>query len=147
MEHEKQNTEKNAIEQLAATVIAMENMEDASAALIDLSKKDKPLSCDLSLSILNECKGDVFLQAVAFEVLYSVTQPTAVEYIKYNSSKADIYLLGAMLSSVTEDSGLLDVDDSIMGAASYLRQALLLKSQSDLEKISSTVDWFNRTFY
>jgi hypothetical protein len=147
MEYEKQNAEKFTGEPLAVTVIAMENLEDASAALIDLSKKNKSLSCDLALSILNECKGDVFFQAVAFEVLYYAALPTAVKYIEDNSSKVDVYLLGVMLSSITEDSDLLEENSLIKDAVRYLQQTLLLKNQSDLEKISSIVDWFNSTYY
>lgn len=114
------DVKKYSVEQLVATIIAMENLEDASTALIHLSKKNKSLAYDLALSIFNEYKGDVFFQAVAFEMLYSLALPIAVEYIKYNSSKVDVYLLGVMLSFVTEDSGLLEINSLIMDAVRYL---------------------------
>lgn len=134
------------IDALVAAVVEIDSYQEASAALVSLLQLDKTRAQELAQGILANDIGDVYFQATAFDVLYTASKFTGVDYICRHAASAEPYLLGAMLSAVAEDSGTLEGVDDLMRAVSCLRAALRLRPADELAKISSKVNWFNETY-
>ena len=130
-----QNQESTAAD-LQAVALAAVDFEQASNALLDLKKRHKSEAREAASKILSQHIGDVYYQALAFEVLYAVSLEDAVTYIEVKSGNVNPYLLGAMLDCVTEDAGALESRDKIEAAVSLLRAALASRSKEDLDVLS-----------
>jgi len=132
---------------LVDVISTLENFEEAGAALLELESASPSLAKKLAHAIFNEKKGDVYLQALAFEVFYSLAPLEAVEYIEQNALMVDRYLLQSMLSLVAEDVGRLETYGHVKKAVLSLKDALAARAdQEGNEKFAETVDWFRRTY-
>jgi hypothetical protein len=136
MRNTEQERESDYADVLVKSALVVEDFEESSAALLALKKRYKLRAGEVALQILHECIGDVFYRALAFEVLYAVSLDDAVAYIETCADKESAYVLGAMLTSVTEDVGVLECRGEILKAVSLLRRALLLRSSEDLSALS-----------
>jgi len=103
---------------LEAMSTLAEDFEQASDALMELERRDKQRAAAVSSRILQDTIGDVFYRAFAFEMLYSVALRDAVAYIEAHARTAEVYVLGAMIEAVTEDSGVVADQRTIHGRRS-----------------------------
>lgn len=142
-EHEKASRSADA---LAQSALVIQDFDVAGDALLALTTTDKDRARDVALKILHDRIGDVFYQALAFEMLYDVSLADAVAYIQLNAMKESAYVFGAMLSSVAEDVNAPDGRDQIVLAVSVLRKALALRSAKELDEISKKRAWFEKTY-
>lgn len=131
---------------LEAMSVEPEDFEQASDALMELERRDKRRAAAVSLRILEEKIGDVFYRAFAFEMLYSAALGEAVDYIEEHASTAEVYVLGAMIEAVTEDSGATADQPMIRHAASLLKNALEVRPTTDLLSISEKVSRFEEAY-
>lgn len=134
------------IDEALSSILGKEDFYASSSALIELKKKNPEKALNVSIRILDEKLLDVFFQAFAFEILYSISLSDALIYIEANIRNVDAYILGAMLSSVAEDVGLVAGKDEIMKAVALLKDELSKRSKNELEKIGSFVEWFRKTY-
>lgn len=109
---------------LAAICLAPENFEEASEILLALKSTNRPLAGRVALGILTSRIGDIYYRAHAFDILYTVSQDAAIEYIELNASAESVYVLGTMLEDLMEDACVSDGQIRIMQTISLLRKAL-----------------------
>lgn len=126
----------NNVGHLVAACTIIEDLEAASTALLSLKRKNTFIARDVALKVLKERIGDVFYQAFAFEILYSVALDDAVAYIESDADAESTYVLGAMLEAVTEDVGALSSQDKIMEAVSLLKGIIAHRYEEDLRSIA-----------
>jgi hypothetical protein len=131
---------------LLETVLSLTDYEEAASALIELKYINRQKAGKLALDILEKGKGDVHFQAGAFEVLYSVDQLKAFEFIKEKRDSVDVIVLRSMLECVTEDSSLIDDNPEMLDIVRVLNTNVEQLSADDMEKIGDTLDWFKETF-
>lgn len=140
------NNSNNEINELANQILRAEDYEESSRLLIILGEKDQLRAGQVALALLNKSIGDKYLRGFAFEMLYTYARPVAIQYIAENAISADLHILEAMLSAVTEDSGADDGKDEVLQAVRQLRQVIALRSPTEIAEIADTVDWFNSSF-
>lgn len=146
MKNDEQYKMLSSADTLAKCALLVENLEEASDALIELKKNHILLARDVALRVLREHIGDVYYQAHAFDVLYAVSLDDAIAYIESSAGTESSYVLGAMLDSVTEDSGRLEFRDEILKAVSLLRRAFALRSTEDLTTVSKQKAAFDEAY-
>lgn len=136
----------NSLEQLIETVTSLMDFEEVSQALFELSDQNPSVAIDLSFNILNDRKGDVFLQAFSLDILYDLDRPKALSFIRINCEKVEVYLLGEMLSLVTMDSSFIKEDKELCEVVGVLKRAISLREGEDMDKISENFEWFRDSF-
>lgn|GEM_PF-1173317 len=134
------------IDQLIATVNALEDFDGAVSSLRLLVDIDKHAAVKLALEVLIQQRGDVYFQASCFDVFYSASLPRALEYINENANDVDVYLLGTMMSNVVEDIGIIQYHPEIEDTVIVLKKAAMSRSSDEIMKIKHKLDWFNQTY-
>lgn len=136
----------NSQEQLIEIVRSLSDFEEVSEALLQLSNQNPSVAIDLSFNILNDGKGDVFLQAFSLDILYDLDRPKALNFIRTNCEKIELYLLGEMLSLVTMDSSFIKEDKDLCEVVGTLKRAISLREGEDMHEISENLEWFKDSF-
>ena len=131
---------------LEAMSVEPEDFEQASDGLVELERRDKRRAAAVSSRILEDRIGDVYYRAFAFEMLYSAALGDAVDYIEEHARTAEVYVLGAMIESVTEDSGAISDRQTIQRAAALLKNALDVRPDADVLSISEKISRFEEAY-
>ncbi|GGZ02126.1 hypothetical protein ACFFTM_08450 [Pseudoduganella plicata] len=131
---------------LEAMSIEPEDFDEASNALMELERRDKQRAAAVSLRILEGDTGDVFYRAFAFEVLYCAALDDAVSYIEAHAATAEVYVLGAMIDAMTEDSNASADQKTIQRAATLLKKALKVRSPPEIVSISEKISRFEEAY-
>lgn len=134
---------------LVARALTLEDFygfDEAADALIELKEKDKSLAGQVAQKILNDRVGDIYYQAFAFGMLYSISLDDAVSYMRSNALTQSPYVLGAMLDEVTMDMGAIDNRDKVFEAVCVLKGTLSLRFGDDLSSISEKITEFMNAY-
>lgn len=132
--------------ELIKIIESLENYEEATDALIELKNINKDKTKTLSKEILYNKRGDVYFQAFAFHILYSISSTEAINFAKINLSTLPVYLLGAVVEQATEESGIIDEDEELKRFVTDLKSFLQTRKESDLTPIKESLDWFYETY-
>lgn len=116
----------NVIE-LVRQIEALEDYEESSEALLQLSRLSPTTASSLALRILTEQAGDVHLQAFAFYMLYRTSRDVAFQYIAENSLTCDQAILAEMVGEVTTDVGLLPESVDLAEVVQLLRSTVAVR--------------------
>jgi len=92
------------IDELIAVINSLENFDEVTTAMTELSIRDKELAGPLCINMLEENLGDEFLQAVAFNLLYEFDNQKAKEILTKKLIGAPTALLGAIMDNLSADS-------------------------------------------
>ena len=133
----------NSQEQLIEEVESLMDFEEISQVLSD---QDPSVVMDLSFNIINDKKGDIFLQSYFLGVLYRLDRPRPLGFIRTNCEKVEVYLLGEMLSLVTMDSSFIKEDKDLCEVVGILKRAISLREGEDMHKINDNLEWFRDSF-
>jgi hypothetical protein len=114
--------------------------------LLALERRDRQRTAAVSRQILEDGIGDVFYRAFAFEVLYSAALGDAVDFIEAHACTAEVYVLGAMIDAVTEDSNASAERQTIQRAAMLLKDALKVRSPTEIVSISEKISRFEEAY-
>ncbi len=79
------------------------NFNKSADALIEMTGVDEAEAERLSVEIIEKEFGDVYLQAVAFGVLYSINKPAALNFVAKELTRPDTIMLEKMLEEIAED--------------------------------------------
>lgn len=131
---------------LEAMSVEPEDFEQASDALLELERRDKRRAAAVSSRILEDEIGDTYYRAFAFETLYSAALGDAVDYIEEHARTAEVYVLGAMIEAVTEDSGAISDQQTIQRAAALLKKALDVRPAAEVQSISEKISRFEEAY-
>lgn len=133
-------------DQLIAILNRLDNVEEVSTALTELSIKDKEKASPFCTKILEENLGDEFLQAVAFNLLYEDAPAKAVEIMNKQVGSAPASLLGAMMDCLSADS-LQPRGQSI---SSEILQSIVHRyldlNDADKNRILENYEWFQESY-
>ena len=132
--------------ELISTIESLENYEEVSSALFDLERISPVKAKELAEKILREQLGDVYLQAVAFYVFYSAASSEALVYAKNNFENFPIYVLGAVVEQITEESGVYEENKELQTFVGDLKVFLQSRNKADMESIKESLDWFYETY-
>lgn len=133
----------NSQEQLIEEVESLMDFEEISQVLSD---QDPSVVMDLSFNIINDKKGDIFLQSYFLGVLYRLDRPRALGFIRTNCEKTEVYLLGRMLDLVTIDSSFIKEDKDLFETVGILKRTISLREGEDMHKISEDLELFRDSF-
>lgn len=87
-----------------------------------------------------------FIAPSLFEVLYSAALGDAVDYIEAHARTGEVYVLGAMLDAVTEDSNASADRQTIQRAATLLKDALKVRPLPEIVSISEKIRRFEKAY-
>lgn len=136
------DTEKNLVEM----VLSLSDLDEATSALTELKYINPKKAGKIALDILNEKKGDAHLQASAFEVLYSVEQSLAFQFIEENLNSTELLVFRSMLECVTEDSSLVVENTKLDEIVRALKGKVDNLNVEENNKIGEALDWFKESF-
>lgn len=132
--------------ELITIITNLDNLDEVTTALTELSIRDKEGAVPYCLKILKEDLGDEFLQAVAFNMLYEVDHEKAKEIITEKLTNASTALIGAIMDNLSTNS-LQPFRESL--SAEFLN-AILERyfdlSDADKERIHDNYEWFQESF-
>ena len=135
-----------SIDEMARCAVNVLDFDEGSDALKQLLKLDPIRARDASLVILKNKIGDQSYRAFAFDILYLISIPDALDYIVEYAAVEDATVIGEMLEFVTDDFGAEDAHFDLMEAASALRAYLSTRSAGDFEQLSERIAAFNEKF-
>lgn len=131
---------------LVNIIESLRNYEETSEALTKLMEINPNKTLLLAENILFNKKGDEYLQASAFDTLYSLNINRALAFAKKNINEIDVYLLGTVINNVTADSSIADDNIFIKDFVNDLKEYLFNRKTNELERIQNDIDWFNTTY-
>lgn len=133
-------------DELIAVINSLENFDEVTTALTELSIRDKELAGPLCLKILEENLGDQFLQAVAFNLLYEIDNEKAKEIIIKKLIVAPTALLGAIMDNLSADS-LQPFGESLsLEFLNAIVRRYLELSDADKTRILENYEWFKESY-
>ncbi|MEK3903610.1 MULTISPECIES: hypothetical protein [unclassified Paenibacillus] len=132
--------------ELISIVTNLENLDEVTTALTELSIRYKEMVVPYCIKILGEDLGDEFLQAVAFNLLYEVDHEKAKEIITKKLTKASATLIGAIMDNLSSDS-LQPFGESLSSEflTAILERYLELRD-ADKKRIQDNYEWFKESF-
>ncbi|GIO91378.1 hypothetical protein [Paenibacillus lactis] len=132
--------------ELITIITNLDNLDEVTTALTELSIREKEVALPYCLKILEEDLGDEFLQAVAFNLLYEGDHEKAKEIITRKLTNASTVLIGAIMDNLSTDS-LQPFGESL--STEFLNAILeryLDLSDADKERIHDNYEWFKVSF-
>lgn len=133
-------------DELIAVINKLENFDEVTTALTELSIRDKELAGPLCLRILEENLGDEFLQAVAFHLLYEFDNDKAKGVITKKLIDAPTALLGAMMDSLSAER-LQPFGESLSSEfLNAIVRRFLELSDADKTRILENYEWFKESY-
>jgi len=132
--------------ELITIITNLNNLDEVTTALTELSIREKEVALPYCLKILEEDLGDEFLQAVAFNLLYEGDHEKAKEIITRKLTNASTALIGAIMDNLSTDS-LQPFGESL--STEFLNAILeryLDLSDADKERIHDNYEWFKVSF-
>lgn len=134
-------------EDLINIVENLNDFDDVSSALTELSSRNKQDEVvKFSDRILRENSGDEFLQASAFNLLYTIDAEKAVKIIELRIADASPALLAEMMNSLASNS-LQPFENSL---PNYLFKLLADKfsnfDSEDQERIRDDFEYFTENY-
>lgn len=136
----------SSVDELIDTLKKLENYEEAGSALRNLKLLSPELAKDIAYEILNEKKGDVFLQSFAFSILYSIDKYSAFSFIKREFLVLEPDVLIAAIESATEDSSLYNGTPEMHNIVFLLNERIKTLDIADLQKYDYSISWFKKSF-
>jgi hypothetical protein len=117
----------------------------ATSALSELSSQRKKTAPVLAWKILIEKNSDVYLQALALEVLFKFDADRAIEYISENIDSVEPYMFGSIIEILLENSELFHQKKNVrLVELASRRLATILAHKSCIEE--ELVYRFNAAF-
>lgn len=77
--------------------------EETSAALLELYNRDINKTLELGIDILENNKGDDYLQATVFDIIYDINPMKTLDCIYKRKADIGVVLLGDIMSEVSID--------------------------------------------
>jgi hypothetical protein len=133
-------------DQLIAILNSLDNVEEVTTALTELSIKDKEKASPFCSKILEENLGDAYLQAVAFNLLYEDDPAKAVEIVNKQVGSAPAALLGAIMDSLSADSLQPQGQSFSSEMLKSIVDRYLDLSDADKERILDNYEWFQESY-
>lgn len=103
--------------------------EETSAALLELYNRDINIAFELGIDILDNNKGDDYLQAIVFDIIYDINPNRTLDSICKRKAEIGVVLLGDIMSEMSIDyysSTEIEIPDKLL--------YMLLRRYSSLSK-------------
>ncbi|WP_355323471.1 hypothetical protein [Paenibacillus jiagnxiensis] len=131
---------------LVELIKRLENYEEVSSALTELSQRDKTILIPLCHNILRADLGDEYLQAIAFNLLYTSDREKAMEVIKAKLESVSSSVLGEIFDNLSADS----LQPFGISLSSEFLQSLADRyldfSDDDKKRIHENYEWFKESY-
>lgn len=132
--------------ELAEIVLRMENEEEATCALTELSSRNSAVVSSLSHTILAESLGDEYVQAMALHLLYNGDREKAMLFINDMPEEVPAAVLGTIMDCLSADS--------LQPFGRHLPRELLLSvagrydglSETERQRIADHYEWFAASY-
>ncbi|MFB5681416.1 hypothetical protein ACE3NQ_10885 [Paenibacillus terreus] len=131
---------------LVELIKRLENYEEVSSALTELSQRDKTILIPLCHNILQAELGDEYLQAIAFNLLYTSDREKAMEWVKVKLESVFTSVLGEIFDNLSTDS----LQPFGLSLSSEFLQSLADRyfdfSDDDKKRIYENYEWFKESY-
>jgi hypothetical protein len=131
---------------LVEMIASLEDYDDAAGALTELKYENSNKAIKMAAEILEKEKGDVYLQASAFGILYSIDQTEGFRLIREKSSEIDPIVLGSMLECVTEDASFIEGNTELLEIVKKLSLRIDKLTNEDRDRIADSLSWFKESY-
>lgn len=109
--------------------------EETSAALLELYNRDNNKVFELGIDILKNNKGDDYLQATVFDIIYDINPKGTIDSLSKRKSDIGVILLGDIMSEVSMEyykKVQIEITDKFLFA---LKERYNSLSEDEKEKI------------
>ena len=89
--------------ELVAIINNMWGGEETGAAMLELYSRNKNKALEMGLEILKEDKGDDYLQATVFDIIYDINPIKVLETLEKRKYSFNAILLGDIMSEISID--------------------------------------------
>jgi hypothetical protein len=132
--------------ELAEIVLRMENEEEATCALTELSSRNSAMALSLSTTILAKSLGDEYVQAMALHVLYYGDREKAMLFMSDMPQEVPAAVLGTIMDCLSADS--------LQPFGRQLPRGLLLAiagrydglDETERQRIADNYEWFAASY-
>lgn len=131
---------------LIELIKSLENYEEVSYALTELSQRDKTSLISLCQNILLSDLGDEYLQAIVFNLLYNSDSEKALEVVNVKLDSVSISVLGEIFDNLATDS-LQPIGISL--SPDFLRSIVnryLEFNDAEKKRIFENYEWFKESY-
>jgi hypothetical protein len=125
---------------------SMENYEEASNALLGLTRQRPDLAKKYASEILISEKGDSHMQAFAFNMLYRLDRDEAFNFIRQAANSCGVTVFAAMLSEVTDDVGLYSESIELREIVQFLRDKIAQRASFKTNYPAKAADAFLKAY-
>lgn len=101
MEDELEYLKRLLTSQLIEIIHYIFGFEETSAALLELYNRDLNKTLDLGIEILDNNKGDEYLQATVFDIIYDINPMRTLDCIYKRKADIGVVLLGDIMSVIS----------------------------------------------
>lgn len=133
--------EKPLLEQL------VQNFEEAKSDQELLDKHSFEELTAMYVKILEESLIDKYFQAYVYDSLYSADRDRALKLAIENIGSFETYILGCVISNITEDAGDSDFPIAYVLLVKKLGQEIESRPAAEIDTIKDEVEWFTATFF
>lgn len=136
----------NIESELVEKILLLEDFDDASRALVELKYINKEKAKKLAYEILVKKQGDVYLQATAFDIYYSIDRTEGLKYIENFLDEVDLILFRSMIECFTEDSELNTDNDIAKSITNKMNTKIEKLTPEEKDIIKLSINWFKESY-
>ena len=136
-------TEENKLKEI---IERLEDFEEAADALLNLKRTNPKETEKLTYEILLKKKGDIFFQATAYDILYSLNSLMAISFARIELSSLHPYLLETIINNITADSAIIQNNETMKSFIAEIKLFLRSSEKLELESLKESIDWFKKTY-
>ncbi|MGL5828449.1 MAG: hypothetical protein ACRC0L_02625 [Angustibacter sp.] len=114
----------------------------ANSSLVELRLRKSCVAIDVASIILEELRGDCYLQAAALHVLFAMSKIQMHNYLRDNIESIDPYLLNVSMEIMVENQSEFKVEPAASNVRAVLNRLDYGSENSRLEALSDFVDMF-----
>ena len=140
--------EEKTEQELIQIIEIMGDYDEVADALIELKHRKNDKVFSMLNKIIREQLGDVYLQAMAFELLYQINFEEALTLLNEKINEFDPYILASAMDCLSEDSEVIDIK-----LVEDIVKKLLQRSKSrELDDthlgqvVREAIDWFKESY-
>nr|WP_298167346.1 hypothetical protein [uncultured Pseudomonas sp.] len=127
-------------------IVNPEDYEESADMLIELKYTHRELAEKFALEILQNPDEEIYYQATAFDIFYSINQPAALDMIRARLGEVNLIVLRSMIECVNDDIAILEGNDDLLATVKAIDKRVDALGSDELEKIRETVEEFKELF-
>ena len=133
-------------EELETIISEILYIEEIPSALNELYKRKPDIAFDLSKSIVEEERGDKFLQGATISVIFEYNNEYVINFVKNSISNLNYYVYGSILDCIAVESKQPFGENLCREFLEMLANKYYEYTTSEKEKIAEEYNFFTKSY-